>query len=101
MKQLSKLNINLLPFKQEHRVRVECPLAWGHYDLHLSMLNFKTRLVALPQNERSGFEITPGSEKSLGSCSYVRINLSIHLKSEQYGLTTLTTLGNWFGLPEN
>lgn len=46
-------------------------------------------------------QITPGNEKSLGSHSYIRINLSIHLKSEQYGLTTLTISGNWFGLPEN
>lgn len=46
-------------------------------------------------------QITPGNEKSLGSCSYIRINLCIHLKSEQYDLTTLTIWGNWFGLPEN
>lgn len=46
-------------------------------------------------------QITPGNEKSLGSRSYIRINLSIHLKSEQYDLTTLTIWGNWFGLPEN
>lgn len=39
--------------------------------------------------------------KVTGSCSYIRISPSIHLKSEQYGLATLTISGNWFGLPEN
>ena len=45
-------------------------------------------------------QMTTGSKKSLG-CSYVTINLSIHLKSKQYGLTTLTISENRFGLPEN
>lgn len=38
-------------------------------------------------------QITPGNEKSLGSCSYIRINLSIHLKSEQLWLNHIDNLG--------
>lgn len=64
------------------------------------MLHFKTSLVALPKAKDPALQITPGSEKSLGSCSYIKTNPSIHLKFEQYGSATLTILGNWFGLPE-
>lgn len=61
----------------------------------------KGRLWPFLKVKDPALQIATGNKKSLGSCSYVRINLSIHLKSKQYGLTTLTILENRFGLPEN
>lgn len=81
--------------------RVGRPLAWRHYDLHLSTWHSKWRLWPFLKVKDLALQMTTGSKESLGSCSYIRINLSIHLKGKQHGLTTLRILENGFGLPEN
>lgn len=96
---LSKLYLRSLSFSKNRERSVTWPgdtmiCACHHY---IS----KWRLWPFLKVKDPALQITTGNKKSLGSCSYIRINLSIHLKSKQYGLTTLTILENRFGLPEN
>lgn len=69
--------------------------------LHIHSLCTKKGVAAYLQVKDSAFLIVTGDKKSLGFCSYTRIVLFTQLESERLDLIRLTTLGNWFVLPEN
>lgn len=84
---LSRFQINPLCFPKRNY--------WAHHPAwrHLSRLYFKSWAVALPEGERLSSLNYYRKQKSLGSCSSIRITLSVYLKSEQYGLLTPDNLG--------